>query len=251
MKQQKNYTINSFNEPKKLNRSCLLDNKSKSRRWSSNKEKVKARFWQRIQSFISKMKSQRIKGYRFAFLTLTSSIESDNKYILNHWEILRKRINRKYGKIWYFAVRETNEKGDLIHLHILLYAPYINVNWISTQWNDIHNAKVVYIEGIPDSEIQSKILGYMSKYISKGMSEESEANKERYQLTVKRYKLIVKRYTYSIFFPSVALAWEYFKNYYIYLYGHDINDTVKHWTKFIVEVKTWDYSTIIQYLMGI
>jgi hypothetical protein len=188
------------------------------------------------------MKSQRIKGYRFAFLTLTSSTESDNKYILNHWEILRKRINRKYGKIWYFAVRETNEKGDLIHLHILLYAPYINVNWISTQWSDIHDAKVVYIEGIPDSEIQSKILGYMSKYISKGM-EESEVNR--------RHQLIVKRYTYSIFFPSIALAWKYFKNYYIYLYGYNIADMVKHWTKFIVEVKIWDYSTIIQYLTGI
>jgi len=245
---KKDYTINSSEDPKKLNRSCLLDNTSASRRWSSNKEKVKARFWQRIQSFISKMKSQRIKGYRFAFLTLTSSTESDNKYILNHWEILRKRINRKYGKIWYFAVREMNEKGDLIHLHILFYAPYINVNWISTQWNDIHNAKVVYIEGIPDSEIQSKILGYMSKYISKGMSEESKGMSEANK---RRNRLIVKRYTYSRFFPALALAWKYFKNYYIHLYGYNIPDMVKHWTKFIVEVKTWDYSTIIQYLTGI
>jgi len=98
MSVQKNYTTNSSKEPKKLNRSCLLDSTSTSRRWASNKEKVKARFWQRIQSFISKMKSQRIQGYRFAFLTLTSSTESDNKYILNHWEILRKRINRKYGR---------------------------------------------------------------------------------------------------------------------------------------------------------
>jgi len=251
VKYQKNYTINSSEDPKKLNRSCLLDNTSTSRRWSSNKEKVKARFWQRIQSFISKMKSQRIKGYRFAFLTLTSSMESDNKYILNHWEILRKRINRKYGKIWYFAVRETNEKGDLIHLHILFYAPYISISWISTQWSDIHKAEIAYIEGIHDGQMQDKILGYMSKYISKGMSEESEANKGIYQLTVKRYKLIVKRYTYSRFFPALALAWKYFKNYYIYLYGYNIADMVKHWTKFIIETKTWDYSTIIQYLTGI
>jgi len=242
---QKDYIIKV---PKKTNskksKNSLLDNTSITCRWASNKKKVKARFWNRILSFITRLNSHKLKGYMFSFLTLTSSPKSKNDRILNHWNVLKKRIERKYGKVYAFVVREYNKEATLIHLHILFYAPYIPVNWLSTSWNDIHKAKIVYIEGIKEGKLKSKVLGYMAKYISKTFNKNDPSN---YPVVKAR----IRRFSYSHFFPKISLLWKKYSRGYINIYGKNLPDMIKWWNYFITKYDTWNIPTLFRYLLSI
>ena len=117
------------------------------------------RFYQRAKSGLS---MARKKGEFLAFLTLTSSPSSTRK-ISYSWDILRKRIYRRFGRVEYIWVREFTKSG-LEHMHVIIRGPYIPQRWLSNNWESIHGAKVVYIEAIWDS---SKALKYMVKYMAK------------------------------------------------------------------------------------
>jgi len=229
---KKHYNINT-------EKNSSLDNTSITCRWASNKEKRKARFWNRILSFITRLQSRKIKGYRFAFLTLTSSLESDNNHILDNWNILKKRIQRKYGKVYAFIVREFNDKHTLIHLHILFYAPYIPQNWLSSNWNDIHKAKIVYIEGIQETQVKS-ITGYLAKYVSKDFETSAQIS-----------AIHIRRFTYSRFFHSISKLWKAYTKDYIKTYGYNISDMLKWWNYYITKYDDWDYPTISNYIVSI
>ncbi len=209
----------------------LLDNTSISCRSASDRRK--GRFWQRIKSFISRMQARRIHGYRFAFLTLSSSPESSGE-ILHDWSVFKKRIERKFGKIWYFAVREYNEKGDLIHLHLLLYAPFIPVFWISRQWNEIHQAKIVYIEAVPKGSRRNEVLSYMAKYVSKTIPN-SNSN-------------FIRRFSYSLFYRALAECWRGFLRYYSFLYGFRLQGIISSFAKFLVENDDWNYAILYKWI---
>ena len=210
--------------PKKLNinssNNSLLDNTSITCRSLINLKKRKARFWNRILSFITVLRSKRIKGYRFSFLTLTSSPQSPID-ILNSWNTLKKRIQRHYNRIYAFIVREYNSTGNLIHLHILLYAPYIEVTWLSANWEDIHNAKIVYIESVNDNKLHHKILGYMAKYIGKNIDTDTTY-------------VFVRSFSYSMFYRGIARLWRLFIKVYLHVYHHIVvNDLIAKWDKLI------------------
>jgi len=218
-----NYSISEKNNPK----DSLLDNTSITRRLALNKKK--SRFFQRIKSFITILQSKHIKGYRFSFLTLTSSYQSSSD-ILDDWAILKKRIERRYDKIWYFAVREYNEKGDLIHLHILLYSPYIPIEWISSNWQDIHNAKIVYIENVDNND---KAVSYMSKYMSKTLDS----------------IIFARSFTYSLIFPRLAKCWNHFIKYYIHIKRNiNIKDLIYLWNKFLLNNSNWNDDILNQFI---
>ena len=121
-------------------------------------QKVK-RFWQRAKSGVF---AGRKKNEFFAFLTLTSSPESPEE-ISKSWERLKKRIQRRFGRIEYIWVREFTQSG-LLHMHVVIRGPYIPQKWLSQNWQEIHRAKIVHIEAIWNVE---KAIRYMAKYLSK------------------------------------------------------------------------------------
>ena len=216
---------------KKIKRKgSLLDNTDVTRRSAS--EKRKGRFWQRVNSFITRMQASRIHGYRFAFLTLTSSELSGE--ILHDWSIFKKRIERKFGRIWYFAVREYNERRDLVHLHLLLYAPFLPVYWMSKQWNEIHHAKVVYIEAVPEDHRKNKVLSYMAKYVAKTIPESNSG--------------FIRRFSYSLFYHRLAECWRGFLKYYASLHEFDIKKLTTSWNVFLLANDEWNYIVLHKFI---
>ncbi len=119
------------------------------------------RFYQRARSGL--YMAQR-KGEFLAFLTLTSSPSSGRK-ISYSWDILRKRIYRRFGRVEYIWVREFTRSG-LEHMHLIVRGPYIPQEWLSRNWEEIHGARVVYIEAIWN---WNKAIKYMVKYMTKGI----------------------------------------------------------------------------------
>ncbi len=230
LKSYKDYTISS---KKTKQKESLLDNTSISCRSASDKRK--GRFWQRIKSFISRMQARRIHGYRFAFLTLSSSPESPGE-ILHDWSVFKKRIERKFGKIWYFAVREYNEKGDLIHLHLLLYASFIPIFWISGQWNEIHQAKIVYIKAVSNGS-RGSMLSYMAKYVSKTIPNPNSS--------------FIRRFSYSLFYRTLAKCWRGFLRYYTSLYKFDIKKIIKSWNAFLLANDEWSYAILYKFIKSL
>ncbi len=135
----------------------------------------------------------KMPGWSWKFLTLTSSYESGD--LSRDWDVFRKRLLRylqsdeyyteelrKTGKkpaltddelkmVTYIKVVELNKKEDLKHLHILMYAPWIEEEWIRSAWYDIHAAYEVDIEFVSfaDEKKLNKKIGYMAKYLSKAM----------------------------------------------------------------------------------
>ncbi len=155
----------------------------------------KARFRQRAKTGTKLIKKfGNVKGWTWKFLTLTSSYESGD--LQRDWEAFKKRLDRylqsdeyyteelkkKYGKkksitddelqmVAYTKVVELNKKEDLKHLHILLYCPWVEEEWIRSAWYDIHAAYEVDIEFVSfaDSEKLDEKIGYMAKYLAKAM----------------------------------------------------------------------------------
>lgn len=93
------------------------------------------------------------------FLTLTGSLQSDASKLNEHCEHLVKRVRRGYflseeerkrRKKWGHKVRfeyckiETDEGNGV--LHIVYWGEYIPQKWLSETWNELHGAKIVYIE---------------------------------------------------------------------------------------------------------
>ncbi len=153
----------------------------------------KARFYNRARTGTQLIKEfGQMKGWTWKFMTLTSSYDSGD--LQRDWEVFKKRLDRylqsdeyygeklkKYKKpaltddelhmVAYIKVVEMNKKEDLKHLHILIYAPWIEEEWIRSAWYDIHSAYEVDIEFVSfaNSPALEKKIGYMAKYLSKAM----------------------------------------------------------------------------------
>ncbi len=154
----------------------------------------RGRFLQRAKTGTKMVrKFGEVKGWSWKFLTLTSSYDSGD--LSRDWDVFRKRLNRylqsdeyyteelrKTGKkpaltdeelkmVAYIKVTELNKKEDLKHLHVLLYAPWIEEEWIRSAWYDIHSAYEVDIEFVAfaNEKKLNKKIGYMAKYLSKAM----------------------------------------------------------------------------------
>ncbi len=154
----------------------------------------KARFYNRAKTGTQLVKEfGQMKGWTWKFLTLTSSYDSGD--LSRDFDVFKKRLNRylqsdeyytedlkKTGKkpaltddelkmVAYIKVVEMNKKEDLKHLHILIYAPWIEEEWIRAAWYDIHAAYEVDIEFVSfaNSKELNKKIGYMAKYLSKAM----------------------------------------------------------------------------------
>ena len=102
------------------------------------------RIYQRVLSGLNRA---RALGSRLRILTLTSSPESMQGIALSkNWQVLRKRIERRFGcTLEYYRLRTLEGHGVL---HIIYRGPYISQRWLSNAWNNVHKAKIVYIQAL-------------------------------------------------------------------------------------------------------
>jgi hypothetical protein len=121
-------------KPPKTALHLIEDKQNSSRREWNSKQK---RAYHRI---LSGLKKQAILGKRIRFITLTTANYVDYLKLNAHFQTLRYRINRKFGKMEYFKVK-TNEGNGV--LHIVYAGNYIPQNWLSQNWAELHGGSCV------------------------------------------------------------------------------------------------------------
>ncbi len=94
-------------------------------------------------------------------MTLTSSPISP-KDIHRSFRTFVKRVRRKHGSFEYIAVKELTKTG-LAHLHILYRGAFMPQAWISTTWQEVHQARITYVEEVRGNLKQ--VSNYLAKYI--------------------------------------------------------------------------------------
>jgi hypothetical protein len=129
-----------------------LDNSS--HKWPRKRRRL-------FQRSMSGLEYAAARGERARFLTLTSS-PSSSKPIHDSFRSFVKRVRRRYGSFEYLAVKEFTKSG-LAHLHILFRGPFLDQAWVSSTWQEIHGAKIVYIEEVRGNLKQ--VANYLAKYI--------------------------------------------------------------------------------------
>jgi len=100
--------------------------------WSSKQKRAYHRL-------LSGFRRARVMGEPIRFLTLTSAPNSPSARINANFQVLRKRIRRRFGQIKYWKLR-TNEGHGV--LHILFRGRFLPQCWISRNWRQIHGAKI-------------------------------------------------------------------------------------------------------------
>lgn len=111
-----------------------------------------------------------IKGSRFIhkgeilrFMTLTS-IKDMSMSITKCFNILVKRIKRKYGYFEYLFVL-TSEGVEGV-LHILYYGSYIAHSWLSDNWKDITNGAFIVGLNIVKEVSSKKLFDYIVSQVN-------------------------------------------------------------------------------------
>ncbi|MBA7551059.1 hypothetical protein ES705_43593 [subsurface metagenome] len=96
--------------------------------------------------------------HRIRVITLTSSSEAHYYDINAHFQVLRKRIMRKWpgAGFQYWKLRTSEGHGVL---HILYVGPWIPQSWLSWNWDEIHNSRIVYIQEF--QRRRKKLVSYL------------------------------------------------------------------------------------------
>lgn len=124
-------------------------------RWSP-----KARRW--YQRLLSGVTHHQAQGHQLRVITLTSGPDAPPQEQLNaSWLALRKRVDRKFGKMEYWKLRTSEGLGVL---HIIYWGTFIPQSWLSRTWQVIHASPVVYIQKLRFK--RKKLINYlMSHYL--------------------------------------------------------------------------------------
>ena len=121
-------------------------------------------------------------------MTLTSV--DNGKDIEVSWEILKKRIRRRFGSFEYIKVRELTKRG-LPHLHVLFFGAFIPHRWLMRNWYEIHGAKVVDIR----SRFRLRVyVKHIVRYFTKEFCRYSWSWGWVYRGFVKSWELIRRRF---------------------------------------------------------
>jgi len=84
--------------------------------------------------------------------------------MMHSWQLLKARLERRYGKLIYAAVKEEGGRTAMKHLHILLAASeYIPQRLISAMWEAISGAAVVDIRKVSSGVHQGSLHYYLTK----------------------------------------------------------------------------------------
>jgi len=93
-------------------------------------------------------------------LTLTSSLDSGDFH--GDFEVLKKRIRRKFGRFEYVAVKEHTKEG-LVHLHLVYRGRFMSQKWLSETWEEVHGAKIVWIARLYTWKLAKHLARYFVK----------------------------------------------------------------------------------------
>jgi hypothetical protein len=117
-----------------VSRPSLLDSKirnlPKPRLWSKKERRA-------FQRLMSGFRRAQALGEQIRFMTLTSSPKSSFLRLNADFQVFRKRLTRRFGKIKYWKLR-TNEGFGV--LHILWRGPFLPWRWVRRNWEEIHGA---------------------------------------------------------------------------------------------------------------
>jgi hypothetical protein len=97
------------------------------------------------QRLYAGIRKHQLQGHKLKFITLTSSNESAQSNINDDFQILKKRILRKYfqdeNEQWHsdlqYAKIYTSEGNGVIHA-VVVMEDYLPHQWLRKQWRDIH-----------------------------------------------------------------------------------------------------------------
>lgn len=111
--------------------------------------------------------AEKLQLNRFVTLTLDPKKlngEDSTKYLNRTFAKLRSVLHRKYGKaLSYIRVLEYQQNGNA-HFHLLLNQ-FIDIEWLRAEWQAVGGGWNVWIKMITIR----RIVGYVSKYLSKGL----------------------------------------------------------------------------------
>lgn len=103
------------------------------------------------------------------FLTLTirpmESLPSAIKHVNHSWNRLRLSITRKFGKVKYFKVLESQRGTNMPHFHILC-DKYIPAAWLNRAVTRSGFGRIFKIKRVRNDQV----LSYVTKYLAKGIS---------------------------------------------------------------------------------
>jgi hypothetical protein len=102
-------------------------------------------------------------GDHLRVITLTSSPASFRP-VQRSFEILRKRVFRKFGFILEYAMVRTNEGPSFGVLHVVYRGGFIPWRWLKGQWSEIHRASQVWISKL--DTVKGIARYFVSQYIA-------------------------------------------------------------------------------------
>ena len=117
-------------------------------RWSP-----KARRW--YQRLLSGVTHHQANRRRLRVITLTSSSRALD--INDSWQVLLKRIRRRWRSGFEYWKLRTSEGNDV--LHIIFSGPWIPQSWLSRSWKEIHASPIVYIQELRQK--RKKLISYL------------------------------------------------------------------------------------------
>lgn len=94
-------------------------------------------------------------------LVLTSSEEGSSRNIANDFQILRKRILRKFHVALPYFMVHTNEGYGVLHV-LIRTKKYLPQQWLSIQWNAIHKSTYIWIKETPDDVARYVVTQYVA-----------------------------------------------------------------------------------------
>jgi len=138
--------------------------RARGRSWTSKQ----CRTYQRLLSGILRAKNER-KSLRI--ITLTSSVDkrASQHEMGKAWQVLRKRISRKYRvTLEYFRLRTSEGNGVL---HIIYKGCFIPQTWLKNAWNEIWGSPIVFIQALRgEKRLARYIVGrYMAGHSRPGL----------------------------------------------------------------------------------
>jgi len=210
--------------------SSLDYNKSKSNnldksytfgKWS----KKQKRGYHRIQSCLRYWQAH---GYQVLWVTLTTAEGGDASRLAYHHQILRQRIERHLGYkgLQHFQV-QTTEGNGVLHIFWAWKAAkgfrqrpfWVSQAWLSSQWQDIHGAPIVWIKRVKGGR---RSRNRLSRYcICQYVTDQSG------------YKNMSWSWKRTFGFPLVR-CWQWFKR-------HIKEDLLQWWDRFMTGGVVYDF----------
>ena len=124
---------------------------------------------EQLLAVTKKLLKRPITGYNLRFLTLTTlntgNVVNDAQTAIQAWSKLwRSMFQADFSAAW--RRLEVGPKDGMVHLHVLLYSPWVNQQDISAKWAELTGAKVVDIRAVDRNKHLAKAVQEVCKYVT-------------------------------------------------------------------------------------